>query len=118
MGVGDVDGDKILATRNHPVHQLAGLLRGQKGVYEDGIALAVNERHRIRYPGKVLFARRDSLSGAAALLGQELPFELGRRHISSFSDPARPAFAGASTLTFAFESHDGAALMLDIWHIQ
>src|ERR1700757_2865191 len=44
----------------------------------------------------MLFARRDSLSGAAALLGQELPFELGRRHISSFSDPAHPAFAGES----------------------
>src|SRR5215813_1177764 len=76
MGVGDVNGDKILATRNHPVHQLAGLLRGQKGINEDCISLAANERHRIGYPGKMLFARRDSLSGAAALLGQEPPFKL------------------------------------------
>src|SRR6516162_5233403 len=94
------------------------MLRRQERINEERIPLTVYESDVTGHPRKAFLAWRDSLSGAAALLGQELPFELGRRHISSFSDLARPAFAGESPLTFAFESHDGAALVLDTWLIQ
>src|SRR5258706_14368312 len=56
----------------------------------------MNERHRIRYPRKMLLAGGDSLGRAAALLGEKLPFQPGRSHASSFLPlinglPGRPA---------------------------
>src|SRR4029077_15994708 len=44
----------------------------------------MNERHRIGYPRKMLLAGGDSLGRAAALLGEKLPFQLGRSHASPF----------------------------------
>src|SRR6267143_365452 len=83
MGVSDVNGDKILAARPDPIHQLARLLRGQERIDEHGITLATNERHRIGYPRKMLLACGDSLGGTATLFGEKLPFQLGLGHLSA-----------------------------------
>jgi hypothetical protein len=42
--MGDIDGDEVLAARDDPIQQNPRLLSGEKGIHEDGVALAVNER--------------------------------------------------------------------------
>ena len=43
MGMGDVNGDEILATLDDPIQQLPRVLRGQKRINEYGITLLMRE---------------------------------------------------------------------------
>lgn len=59
------------------------MLLRQKRIDGDVVALAVNERDSIGNPGEMVRARRATLGGAPALLGQKLPFQ--RSHNSFLS---------------------------------
>src|SRR5260221_4343297 len=64
------------------------MLFGPKGVDENCIAFAVNQRDSIGHPGESLLSRGDTLSGAITFLGQKLPIQL--RHdifLSLYADP-------------------------------
>src|SRR5215472_16005911 len=98
VGMGDVNGDEILAAADDPIRQLVRLLRGQKCIDEQRVARAMNERHCIGDPGKVLLAGGDALGRAAPLLGQKVPFQLGLGHMSSFT-------AGSRQSTHRFAGH-------------
>jgi hypothetical protein len=58
------------------------MLNGQKGINEDGIAFAINERDRSGNPCKIFLSGRKALGRATAFLGQKLPTEPW--HMSSF----------------------------------
>src|SRR5437016_5190541 len=83
VGMGDVNGDEVLAAFRDPVYQLLRMLHGQKGIDENSITFAVNERDGIGNPGETFLAGGQALGRAIALLGQQLPVQL--RHKHSFS---------------------------------
>jgi hypothetical protein len=56
VGMGDVLSDEVLAAFRDPVYQLLRVLHGQKGIDEDSITFAVNERDGIGNPGEIFLA--------------------------------------------------------------
>ena len=72
VGMGDVNGDEVLAAFRDPVYQLLRMLHGQKGIDEDSVTFAVNERD-----GLVTQAR-------FSLPGGKPWVELSRLLVSSF----------------------------------
>ena len=61
MSMGYVNGHEILASLDEPIHPSARLLSRQKRVDEYRVTLAMNKRHRVGYPRKMLLAGGESL---------------------------------------------------------
>src|SRR5258708_37977610 len=101
VGMGDVNGDEVLAAFRDPVYQLLRMLHGQKGIDEDSVTFAVNERDGIGNPGEIFLAGRQALGRAIALLSQQLPAQLRHKHsplqCCSFSLPDSESETKAQT---------------------
>src|SRR3984957_1716622 len=77
--VGDVNGGEVLAARDDPIRQRLRLLRGEKGIYENGVALAADECRRIRHPHQFFLARRQIANKARALYRAYVPVKISFR---------------------------------------
>ncbi len=56
VSVGDIDGYEVLATRDDPIQESLRLPGLKKGVHENGVALTVDKRRRIRDPHQFFLA--------------------------------------------------------------
>src|SRR5260370_41984520 len=65
--VGDVNRGEVLAARDDPIQQSLRLLRREKGVHENGVALTADECRRIRYPHQFFLAGRQIANEARSL---------------------------------------------------
>src|ERR1700704_1340726 len=68
MCVGDVNCGEVLAARDDPAQQSLRLLDREKGVHEDGISLAADERRRICHPHQLFLAGWQITSEAGAFV--------------------------------------------------
>ena len=67
MAVSDIDRGQVLAARRDPLHQRGSLLDRQKGIDENSIPLAEDERRRCGHPSPLLLARRQVAGDALAV---------------------------------------------------
>src|SRR5260221_8567472 len=77
--VGDVNGGEVLAARDDPIQQSLRLLRGEKGIHENGVALAADECRRIRHPHQFFLAGRQIANEARALYREYIPLKISFR---------------------------------------
>src|SRR5260221_1870321 len=77
--VGDVNGGEVLAARDDPIQQSLRLLRGEKGIHENGVALAADECRRIRHPHQFFLAGRQIANEARALYREYIPLKISSR---------------------------------------
>jgi hypothetical protein len=77
--VGDVNGGEVLAARDDPIQQSLRLLRREKGIHENGVALAADECRRIRHPHQFFLARRQIANEARALYREYIPLKISFR---------------------------------------
>src|ERR1700726_1918958 len=82
MSVGDVNCGEVLAARDDPVQQSLRLLDCEKGVHENSVALAVDERRRIRHPHQLFLAGWQITSKAGAPYCEHIPAQAS---VSTFS---------------------------------
>src|SRR5882757_5815435 len=77
--VGDVNGGEVLAARDDPIQQSLRLLRREKGVHENGVALTADECRRIRHPHQFFLAGRQIANKAGALYREYIPLKISFR---------------------------------------
>jgi hypothetical protein len=77
--VGDVNGGEVLAARDDPIQQSLRLLRREKGVHENGVALTADECRRIRHPPQFFLAGRQIANEARALYREYIPLKISFR---------------------------------------
>src|SRR5260221_6866562 len=77
--VGDVSGDEVLAARDDPVQQSLRLLRREKGVHENGVALTADQCRRIRHPHQFFLAGWQIANEARALYREYTPLKISFR---------------------------------------
>src|SRR6266853_5913279 len=114
MSVGDIDRGEVLATRGDPIQQSLRLPDSEKGVHENGIALAGGERRGICHPHQLFLARWQIATEARALYREYIPLKfiirsVGCRHVRSFAAVrqfAMPEFATAKTLWIRNMGHE------------
>src|ERR1700720_4431068 len=82
MCVGDVNCGEVLAARDDPVQQSLRLLDREKGVDEDSVSAAVDERRRICYPHQLFLAGWQITSKTRAFNCEHIPAQVG---VSGFS---------------------------------
>jgi len=79
VSMGDVNGCEIPAALGDPIYEFLRMLHGQKRVYKDGIAFAVNERDRIGDPSQIFLAGWKALGRTPPFFGQKLLIQLGHK---------------------------------------
>ena len=77
--VGDVNRGEVLAARDDPIQQSLRLLRREKGVHENGVALTADECRRIRHPHQFFLAGRQITNEAGALYREYIPLKISFR---------------------------------------
>src|SRR4029077_5109529 len=77
--VGEVNGGWVLAARDDPIQQNLRLLRREKGVHENGVALTADECRRIRHPPQFFLAGRQIANKARALYREYIPLKISFR---------------------------------------
>src|SRR4051812_6306825 len=81
MPMGDINRGQIVAALGDPIRQSPRLLRREKGIDEDSVSLARDERRRIGYPCS---ASQFFLTGrqiaTRALYGEHVPFKVRAGH--------------------------------------
>src|ERR1700730_10829405 len=70
MTMSYINGDKIHAALDDPIHKLPRLLRGQERIDQNSVALTKDERDGIGDPSKIFLAGWDALRGATTFFGQ------------------------------------------------
>src|SRR5271163_1684523 len=81
VSVGDIDCGEILAACDDPIQQSLRLLDREKSVHENGVALTVDKRRRIRHPHQLFLAGRQIPSKARALYRKYVPLKIGVRSV-------------------------------------
>src|SRR6202030_1072297 len=76
MSVGDIDRGEVPAARDDPIQQSLRLLGREKGVHENGVALAEDERRGICHPHQFFLARRQIASETRAPYREHLPLKI------------------------------------------
>src|ERR1700681_268138 len=79
VAVGDVNGGEVLAARDDPIPQSLRLLRREKGVHENGVALTADEGRRIRHPHKFFLPGWQIANEARALYRENIPLKISFR---------------------------------------
>src|SRR3984893_12872018 len=74
--VGDVNRGEVLAARDDPIQQSLRLLRREKGVHENGVALTADECRRIRHPHEFFLAGWQIAAETRALYRKYLPMKI------------------------------------------
>src|SRR6266446_5061247 len=82
--VGDVNGGEVLAARDDPIQQSLRLLRREKGVHENGVALTADECRRIRHPHQFFLAGWQIANEARALYREYIPLKISFRSVDCF----------------------------------
>jgi hypothetical protein len=77
--VGHVNGGEVLAARDDPIQQSLRLLRREKGVHENGVALTADQCRRIRHPHQFFLAGRQIANEAGALYREYIPLKISFR---------------------------------------
>jgi hypothetical protein len=75
--VGDVNCGEVLAARDDPVQQSLRLLDREKGVHQDGVSIAVDERRRICHPHQLFLAGWQITSKTRAPYCDDIPAQAG-----------------------------------------
>src|SRR3984893_11613422 len=79
--VGDVNRGEVLAARDDPIQQSLRLLRREKGVHENGVALTADECRRIRHPHQFFLAGWQIANEARALYREYIPLKTSFRSV-------------------------------------
>src|ERR1700682_2185641 len=79
MSVGHIDRGEVLAARDDPIQQSLRLLRREKGVHENGVALTGDECRRIRHPHQFFLAGWQIANEARALYREYIPLKISFR---------------------------------------
>src|SRR6202140_2136079 len=79
--VGDVNRGEVLAARDDPIQQSLRLLRREKGVHENGVALTADECRRIRHPPQFFLAGWQIANEARALYREYIPLKISFRSV-------------------------------------
>src|SRR5260370_10754138 len=74
--VGDVNCGEVLAARDDTIQQSLRLLRREKGVHENGVALTGDECRRIRHPPQFFVAGWQIANEARALYREYIPVKI------------------------------------------
>src|ERR1700726_5177707 len=74
--VGDVNRGEVLAARDDPIQQILRLLRREKGVHENGVALTGDEGRRIRHPHQFFLTGGQIAYEAWALYREHIPLKI------------------------------------------
>src|SRR5467141_3879429 len=77
MCVGDVNCGEVLAARDDPVQQSLRLLDREKGVDEDSVSVAMDERRRICHPHQLFLAGWRITSKTRAPYCEHIPAQAG-----------------------------------------
>src|SRR5258707_11796236 len=77
--VGDVNGGEVLAARDDPIQQSLRLLRREKGVHENGVALTPDEGRRIHHPHQFFLPGWQGANEARALYREYIPLKISFR---------------------------------------
>src|ERR1700736_3252851 len=81
VSVGDIDRSEVLAACDDPIQQSLRLLRREKGVHENGVALTADECRRIRHPPQFFLAGWQIANEARALYREYIPLKISFRSV-------------------------------------
>src|ERR1700730_13196907 len=79
--VGVVNLSEVLAARDDPIQKNLRLLRCEKSVHENGVALTADECRRIRHPPQFFLARWQIANEARALYREYIPLKISFRSV-------------------------------------
>src|SRR5467141_3114022 len=98
MCVGDVNCGEVLAARDDPAQQSLRLLDREKGVHEDSVSVAADERRRICHPHQLFLASWQITSKTRAPYCEHIPAQarvsgFNRSHHCVHASPRQDDFA-------------------------
>src|ERR1700757_2504450 len=74
--VGDVNRAEVLAARDDPIRQSLRLLRSEKSVHQNGVALTRDECRRIGHPPQFFLTGWQIANEARALYREHIPLKI------------------------------------------